>query len=623
VLVFDRLATIRRPVASLVLLALAALPVRATGAFIAAQDLPTQTVSDAGSIDRVVIYPTSAAVTRVVHQDLAQGLWTIRVTNLPVGVNGAQLQAKVRSGDAPNPSAPRLLGVEFEETPGMDFEGSPEGIALAERLKDARRRLEFTKQDQSQLVTRIAHIEQVSTRITANATADGGTAKADPAKAIEGLAWVNAEKLRVIETSRTLADREETVKKEIEALERTIDQQGSASRIQRTALVNIAVPQAAPLDLDLTYMVPKASWAPAYSIRAAGDRSGVTIEYDAMIAQRTGEEWKDVRVSLSTADPVRAAQPSEVEPVYVDIEQPVIAVSAGGNYVGSRYQDASDLQRKDRQRGGSRGKSGKPGEPGGGDMGGAFGSSGGVAEGGESDDDRAGAVLEDLARTANISEAGIAANFELPRRITVPSDGTRSQRTRIASFEPSATFVYAAQPLVTDSVFLRGDLINSSAFQLLPGTAQVFMGGDFIGETAMPSVAPKSDFKVYFGPDRAVRATREVVSKVTGAAGLFGGSIATTWNYRVKLDNGTGRDISVELLDRRAVSRNEKVEIKIADLSSPLSKNAVYAAGPQKTGILRWDIAVPASARGPAALPVTWTVQATRAKDIEITPLPD
>ncbi len=120
-----------------------------------------------------------------------------------------------------------------------------------------------------------------------------------------------------------------------------------------------------------------------------------------------------------------------------------------------------------------------------------------------------------------------------------------------------------------------------------------------------------------------MRATREVISKVTGAAGLFGGSIATTWNYRIKLDNGTGRDIAVELLDRRAVSRNEKVEIKIADLSSPLSKDALYAAGPQKTGILRWDISVPASARGPAALPVTWTVQATRAKDVEITALPD
>ena len=119
-LVFDRPATIRRPVSSLLLLACAAL----AGSVASAQDLPTQTISDAGTIDRVVIYPTSAAVTRVIHQDLAQGLWIVRVTNLPAGVNGAQLQAKVRSGDTPNPSGPRLLGVEFEETPGIEFAGS-------------------------------------------------------------------------------------------------------------------------------------------------------------------------------------------------------------------------------------------------------------------------------------------------------------------------------------------------------------------------------------------------------------------------------------------------------------------------------------------------------------------
>ncbi|MEI6475310.1 MAG: DUF4140 domain-containing protein, partial [Planctomycetota bacterium] len=158
-LVFDRIATVRRPVSSLVLLACATLAASAASTSAVAQDLPTQTVSDAGSIDRVVIYPTSAAVTRVIHKDLTQGLWTVRITNLPAGVNGAQLQAKVRSGDAPNPSGPRLLGVEFEETPGTEFSGSAEGIALAEKLKDALRSLEFTKQDQAQLVTRSAHID--------------------------------------------------------------------------------------------------------------------------------------------------------------------------------------------------------------------------------------------------------------------------------------------------------------------------------------------------------------------------------------------------------------------------------------------------------------------------------
>ena len=581
-----------------------------------AQDFASATVSDPGAIDRVVIYPTSAAVTRVIHKDLTQGLWTIRVTNLPEGVVGAQLQAKVRSGDAPDPSAPRLLGVEYEETPGIDFAGSPEGAALAERLKDAKRRLEYAMQDRGQLAQRDARVDQVGVRVAANATADGGTPKSDAAKAIAGLGWTNEQKAALLKEARELQVRTEGIQREIDALQQEIAQRGGVTRTQRTAVVKIAAPVPAPLDLDLIYMVPNAAWAPAYSIRAAGDRSGATVEYDAMIAQRTGEEWKDVRVSLSTADPVRASQPSEVEPVYVDIERPMPAIE-GGAY-GRADGDVKYKSQEGRSR---RGKPGQPGERGPGGGGGGFGTPDSAAD--KSDDDRAGAVLEELAGAARVAEAGIAASFELPRRITVPSDGTRKQRTRIASFEPEAKFVYTAQPLVTDSVFLRGDMVNSSSYQLLPGTAQVFMGGDFIGDTAMPSVPPKSEFKVFFGPDRAVRATREVVSKVTGQAGLFGGSVATTWKYRIKLDNGTGRDLALELLDRRPVSRNEKIEVKIADLSAPLSTNAEYAAGPQKSGILRWDLTVPASARGPAALPVTWTVQVTHAKDVQTTGLPD
>jgi hypothetical protein len=40
-------------------------------------------------------------------------------------------------------------------------------------------------------------------------------------------------------------------------------------------------------------------------------------------------------------------------------------------------------------------------------------------------------------------------------------------------------------------------------------------------------------------------------------------------------------------------------------------------------GILRWDLSVPASARGPQALPVTWTVEVTRPNDLPTTPIPD
>ena len=204
---------------------LAALP---TGGAMA-QDLPTSGFSDPGHIDRVVVYPSGAAVTRTVHRDLTQGLWTIRVTNLPEGVDGSQIQAKVRSGDAPSADAPRLLGVEFEETPGVDFAGSPEGVELANKLKDARRRLEQVGQDRAQLEWRQARVEQAGVRAANNATAEGGTAKADPAKSLEQLAWVRGEKAKVLEETRTLADRAEAITREITQLEAALKQQDRKS----------------------------------------------------------------------------------------------------------------------------------------------------------------------------------------------------------------------------------------------------------------------------------------------------------------------------------------------------------------------------------------------------------
>jgi uncharacterized protein (TIGR02231 family) len=232
-------------------------------------------------------------------------------------------------------------------------------------------------------------------------------------------------------------------------------------------------------------------------------------------------------------------------------------------------------------------------------------------------------AIEEFAASAAVSETGTAVSFELPRPVTLPSDAVRQQRTRIGSFEPETTFTYVAAPILTESVFLRGDMRNSSAFQLLPGKAQVFMGGDFIGETAMPSVAPKDEFRVYFGPDRALRAKREVLSKVTGSSGLFGGSTVTTWSDRITVDNGTGRDVRLELYDRRPVSRNEKIEARATNLSPALSTDKAYVEGRLPQGILRWDLAVPAAARGPKAATVTWTVEVIRPNGLETTPIPD
>ncbi|MBL9141795.1 MAG: DUF4139 domain-containing protein, partial [Phycisphaerae bacterium] len=232
------------------------------------------------------------------------------------------------------------------------------------------------------------------------------------------------------------------------------------------------------------------------------------------------------------------------------------------------------------------------------------------------------AAIERMSSSAEVQETGTAVSFDLPRSVTIPTDSQKSQRTRIATIAPAASFIYTAQPIVTEDVFLRGDLQNGSSYQLLPGGAQIFMGGDLIGSTFMPSVAPKDEFKVFFGPDRSLRAKRELVSKTTGSAGFFGGSEQTVWNYRVTIDNGSGRDAAIELFDRTVVSRNDKIESKTDKLSAPLSTAKPYLEGLATQGILRWDLKVPANARNANAQQVTWSVVVTRPKDVMITPLP-
>lgn len=53
--------------------------------------------------------------------------------------------------------------------------------------------------------------------------------------------------------------------------------------------------------LVIDYVVPGARWAPSYTLRLDGEGNGARLELRAQIAQRTGEDWTEARLTLSTA----------------------------------------------------------------------------------------------------------------------------------------------------------------------------------------------------------------------------------------------------------------------------------------------------------------------------------
>jgi hypothetical protein len=70
------------------------------------------------------------------------------------------------------------------------------------------------------------------------------------------------------------------------------------------------------LELELEYVVPGATWFPTYQLRlsrSADESGGLVLR--ASVAQRTGEDWNGVRLSLSTADLLRRASLPELRSI--------------------------------------------------------------------------------------------------------------------------------------------------------------------------------------------------------------------------------------------------------------------------------------------------------------------
>lgn len=301
------------------------------------------------------------------------------------------------------------------------------------------------------------------------------------------------------------------------------------------------------------------------------------MEYGAQIYQQTGEDWNDVTLVLSTARPSRASNPPSMSPVFVDIYAPPAPRRKGSRSTGQIESDSMTY----------------------------------------------GGMIADAASQAKVRGGGSSVTFTLPRKITIETNSKAAQRTRIADFDTDVEFVHVAMPVLTDEIYLRGRFRNTSDYQLLPGEAGIFMDGDYVGMAQIGSSAPGSELEMYFGVDPAMSATRTMLTKNTGETGVFGSWLKTSYEFVLKIENGTDREARIELWDRRPISRSDEIQVAVENLSIPLSTNRNYVQDDLPQGLMRWDLEVPAGSVGKKSFVVSYDLDVERKEGVRMTPLPD
>ncbi len=75
-------------------------------------------------------------------------------------------------------------------------------------------------------------------------------------------------------------------------------------------------------ELNVTYYVPSAGWEPTYDFRVDDVDKPLNIVYNANVYQSTGEDWKNVDITLSTNNPSLSGSKPKIERWYLNRTSP-------------------------------------------------------------------------------------------------------------------------------------------------------------------------------------------------------------------------------------------------------------------------------------------------------------
>ena len=534
-------------------------------------------------ITAVTLYRGRAMVTRTGVLPDGQGSFEVRISGLPASIESGSLSARVTGA--------KVLDVRYSETLLETDAATSTDLRGATKALEEARRTAAKQEMQSRMINEQSDLlNAISAKTAAEVGKDFGSKNLDPAALSAQIKFLSQSREEIITQRLALDTARAATNDQIKSLEAKIRALGGRTKTAREAIVTVGKSQAGTATLALNYLVADAAWAPRYAVRAtdAGDDALdlVTIELNAEISQRTGEEWKDIALTLSTAEPGRRPAPPEVKPEFLAVAEPVVA----GETV--------------------RASAGRPSSPGGGGYGG-IGTGGIIGDPGTDPGSINTGRMYDLAYADAEAVGGAIVNYTIPRKVTIPTDDSRTRSQRVASFDLKPEFTHVVHPIADPTVYLRAKARNTTGTQLVAGEARLFVGDDSVGMADFPEVAPGGELTLWLGGDARYEARRMLVEKDAREQGVFGKDDVTAWKWRIDITSGAKGSTQLEVIDRVPVSRDEKIKIELKDLSTPLSTDAKYLADDRPRGILRWSFAMPGIGKDgkPSTKSISWTVR--------------
>jgi uncharacterized protein (TIGR02231 family) len=325
--------------------------------------------------------------------------------------------------------------------------------------------------------------------------------------------------------------------RQIGALERELAGLRSGARDARTLVVNYSATQAG--EMRALYHVSNAGWRPLYRASLDSNGSKVELERQAIITQRTGEDWRGVALRLSTGVP-RAASMVDPGTWEVALAQPRMEAE----YAMSDRLVSRVAENKQAPAAAPRPRADEPRE---------------VAE----------------------FQTQFTTEFEVPGRVDLGADGRQvtvslarqslaaKQRVRVVPRRDPTPLV-TAESAFPEGVWLSGDV-------------QLYRDGSYIGATYWNTQA-KERLVLPFGRDDRIQVTVNRVKNRSGSGGIIGQRAERQIVDQYSVTSRHKAPIELLVLESSPVSVNDKIQVEAAFEPKPKTLN-----WEERRGVAAWE----------------------------------
>jgi uncharacterized protein (TIGR02231 family) len=509
----------------------------------------------ASRIDRVTVYPDGAVVTRLAKADLLAGASRIVLRGLPATIDPASIRVEGKGDGAFSIGAVDVRLAPGDARPGLD-------TVIEAKLRTLR-------EEKASLDSQIAAIE--AKRATIERFGQSSPERLGPdGKSLPVADWpavfdaIGTALVKVHEELRGVRTRAGDLAAEIAALERARPQPERPASPKRDVVVAVDASAPVAAEFSVSYRVTGANWTPQYEARlttgSAAAKPEIAFVRRAELRQRSGEDWSEVAVTLSTTRSAGGTRAPDLPPMQVMFFEPPVLYetrqrmsTAPAPMDAARAKAAAEAEAEKTQRA-------EPARP---------------AE----------------IQTAAIEAGAYQASFVVPGRVTVPQDGS-SKAVVLSQGKVAPVLSARVTPELEERAYLEAAFAHDDDAPLLPGAVALHRDGTYIGRGRIGLVAPGDKVELGFGADDKLKVTRAPVRRRENDPTWLGQTRTDLREFRTVVKSLHAQPVKVAVSERIPFSESSAITIETLPQTTPPTEKQVG----DKRGVMSWSFDLPPGA---------------------------